>query len=246
MYSNPLSGVGGTQNRYQITPTSQHPPPLPPYFATTGAGDMAARNIHIHYPTQRHAVSEYQAGLSATRCANNNRACNSCDALASPMQPPPLPPPVEGWYQPVGHPHGNQMQPTASSHQIYQCSSECSDNSRASHSHSKRHHQQQLHSDSSTEHSSSKRSAHRRQQGQQLAQHQQQLQQQNSCAESENENMLPGYERQQQPQRNYTSDCGCNSSREGDTCSCSEGSCLYAEAGDPMGPAPRLMTAKNT
>ncbi|XP_060653021.1 LOW QUALITY PROTEIN: protein sax-3 [Drosophila nasuta] len=246
LYSNPLSSVGGSQSRYQITPTSQHPPPLPPYFATAGAGDMAARNIHIHYPTQRHAVSEYQAGLNATRCANNNRACNSCDALASPMQPPPLPPPAEGWYQPVGLPHGSQMPSTASSHQIYQCSSECSDNSRASHSHSKRHHQQQqqqLHSDSSADHSSSKRSGHRRPTAHH-AQQQQQQQQQNSCAESENENMLSGYEMHQQ--RNYTSDC-CNSSREGDTCSCSEGSCLYAEAGDPVGPAaPRQMTAKNT
>lgn len=33
------------------------------------------------------------------------------------------------------------------------------------------------------------------------------------------------------------SDC-CSSSREGDTCSCSEGSCLYAEAGEPGMPPP--------
>lgn len=33
------------------------------------------------------------------------------------------------------------------------------------------------------------------------------------------------------PSRNC-SEC-CSSSREGDTCSCSEGSCLYAEAGEP-------------
>ncbi|XP_017959892.1 protein sax-3 isoform X1 [Drosophila navojoa] len=245
LYSNPLSSVGGTQNRYQITPTSQHPPPLPPYFATTGGGgggDMASRNIHIHYPTQRHAVSEYQA----SRCGSNSRACNSCDALASPMQPPPplpLQQPVEGWYQPVHAPHGSQMPAASSSHQIYQCSSECSDNSRASHGHNKRH-QHPHHSDSSTEHSGSKRSAQRRQAAQHAQQQQQQqLQQQNSCAESENENMLSsGYELHQ---RNYTSDC-CNSSREGDTCSCSEGSCLYAEAGDPVGPPQRLMTAKNT
>lgn len=37
------------------------------------------------------------------------------------------------------------------------------------------------------------------------------------------------------------SEC-CNSSREGDTCSCSEGSCLYAEAGEP-GMPPHLTTA---
>lgn len=33
------------------------------------------------------------------------------------------------------------------------------------------------------------------------------------------------------------SECCSNSKDDGDTCSCSEGSCLYAEAGDPQGPA---------
>ncbi|KAM8711248.1 hypothetical protein ACLKA7_000395 [Drosophila subpalustris] len=225
LYSNPLSG-GGTQNRYQITPTSQHPPPLPPYFAGAGSAEMSGgRNIHIHYPTQRHAtVSEYQAGLNAARCGgnSNNRACNSCDALATPLQG--ATPTAEGWYQPVGLP---QMPSTASSHQIYQCSSECSDNSRASHSHSH-----------------GKRSGQRQRSAAHLVQQQQQQQQQNSCAESENETMLSSYELHA---RNYTSDC-CNSSREGDTCSCSEGSCLYAEAGDPTMAASnqRQLTANNT
>ncbi|XP_022231889.2 protein sax-3 isoform X1 [Drosophila obscura] len=219
VYSNPLSAVGGAQNRYQITPTNQHPPQLPAYFATAAPG--GGPTTHIQFPTQRHAVSEYQAGLNASRCAQN-RSCNSCDALASPMQPPPPAPVPEGWYQPVHpHPQGHPMQPTTSSHQIYQCSSECSDNSRASHSHKR-----QLHAE---EHSSGKRSGHRRQANNQLVQ---------PCLESENENMLVDYELRE---RNYTSDC-CNSSREGDTCSCSEGSCLYVETG---GQAPRHVTAKN-
>ncbi|KAH8327288.1 hypothetical protein KR074_009350 [Drosophila pseudoananassae] len=219
VYSNPLSAVAtGTQNRYQITPTSQHPPQLPAYFATTAPGGVGPPN-HLPFATQRHPASEYQAGLNAARCAQS-RACNSCDALStpSPMQPPPPAPmavPVpEGWYQPV-HP----MHPTTSNHQIYQCSSECSDHSRTSHGHKR---QLQL----QEEHGSSKRGGHHRRPPAVQP-----------CLESENENMLAEYE-----QRHYTSDC-CNSSREGDTCSCSEGSCLYAEAGEP---GPRQLTAKNT
>ncbi|XP_033251435.1 protein sax-3-like isoform X3 [Drosophila miranda] len=220
VYSNPLSSVGGSQNRYQITPNNQHPPQLPAYFATAAPG--GGPPTHIQFPTHRHAGSEYQAGLNASHCAQN-RSCNSCDALASPMQPPPPAPASEGWYQPVvPHPQGHPMQPTTSSHQIYQCSSECSDHSRASHSHKR-----QLHAE---DHTSGKRSGHRRHANTQLVQ---------PCLESENENMLVDYELRE---RTYTSDC-CNSSREGDTCSCSEGSCLYAEAGEP---APRHMTAKNT
>ncbi|EDW74310.1 uncharacterized protein Dwil_GK21847 [Drosophila willistoni] len=244
LYSNPLSSVGGgvgggAQNRYQITPTSQHPPQLPPYFATQPGGGVVvggggAPNLHIPYPTQR---SEYQVG---TRYAQN-RACNSCDALNSPMQPPPPPPPapasVEGWYQPI-HPHSHQMQPTTSNQQIYQCSSECSsDHSRASLSH-KRHHPQhphQQHQHHAEEHG--KRSNQRRHHQQQQQQHHQSNHMVQPCLETESENMLPNII--------YASDC-CNSSREGDTCSCSEGSCLYAEAGEP-GPEPtRLVTAKNT
>ncbi|XP_043641431.1 protein sax-3 isoform X2 [Drosophila teissieri] len=225
VYSNPLSAVaGGTQNRYQITPTNQHPPQLPAYFATTGPGG-AVPPSHLPFATQRHAASEYQTGLNATRCAQS-RACNSCDALAtpSPMQPPPpVPVPVpEGWYQPV-HPNSHPMHPTSSNHQIYQCSSECSDHSRSSQSH-KRQLQLEEHGSSG---SSKQRGGHHRRRAPAVQ----------PCLESENENMLAEYE-----QRQYTSDC-CNSSREGDTCSCSEGSCLYAEAGEP---GPRQMTAKNT
>lgn len=113
------------------------------------------------------------------------------------------------------------MHPTSSNHQIYQCSSECSDHSRSSQSH-KRQLQLEEHGSSAKQ-----RGGHHRRRAPVVQ----------PCMESENENMLAEYE-----QRQYTSDC-CNSSREGDTCSCSEGSCLYAEAGEP---APRQMTAKNT
>ena len=73
-YNNPLpcvGGAGGAQNRYQITPTGQHPPPLPPYFPAGGTGQLPPRNIHIHYPPPRHAVSEYQpTGTHNSRCSN--------------------------------------------------------------------------------------------------------------------------------------------------------------------------------
>ncbi|XP_030384550.1 roundabout homolog 2 isoform X2 [Scaptodrosophila lebanonensis] len=224
LYSNPLSGVGGSQNRYQITPTSQHPPPLPPYYGNTVASgnEMAVRNIHIHFPTQRHAVSEYQSGgMNSGRCSAN-RACNSCDALASPMQPP-----SEAWYQPV---HG-EIPNAASNHQIYQCSSECSDNSRASHAHSKAPGHAR-----SSEHNC-KRTGQRRVAA---ANHMMNVV---PCAE--NDNIPEDYAVHPSDERaNYTSDC-CNSSREGDTCSCSDGSCLYAEAGDPLAPGLTAMTNKN-
>lgn len=72
-YNNPLPCVGGTQNRYQITPTGQHPPPLPPYFppGAGGTAQLPPRNIHIHYPAPRHAMSEYQpTGTHNSRCSN--------------------------------------------------------------------------------------------------------------------------------------------------------------------------------
>ncbi|XP_073845114.1 roundabout guidance receptor 1 [Musca autumnalis] len=271
-YNNPLPCVGGTQNRYQITPTGQHPPPLPPYFppGAGGTAQLPPRNIHIHYPAPRHAMSEYQpTGTHNSRCSNG-RACNSCDALASPLQP--LPPPGEGWYQPLHH--TSHMPPNSSSHQIYQCSSECSDHSRTSHTnvphthhhshhgghgggggHSHSHHGQTtpgandtMRSESSTENGGGggKSSVHRchnsKSRFPEIIENDHQLA--NSSAGS------CTYEVLGEPMRNC-SEC-CSSSREGDTCSCSEGSCLYAEAGEPGPPPPqppavpaKLMTQNN-
>ncbi|XP_065367067.1 roundabout homolog 2 isoform X1 [Calliphora vicina] len=255
-YNNPLPCVGGSQNRYQITPTAQHPPPLPPYFppgAGVGTAQLPPRNIHIHYPPPRHAVSEYQpTGTHNSRCSNG-RTCNSCDALASPLQP--LPPPGEGWYQPL---HTAHMPPTNSSaHQIYQCSSECSDHSRTSHSNSAQQHNQPpthhqhshnphahhhshshvgggndtMRSESSQENgkSSSHRCHNKTNRFPEIIENDQKSLAASSCT----------YEVLGEPRN--CSEC-CSSSREGDTCSCSEGSCLYAEAGEP-GMPPHMSAA---
>ncbi|KAL9916311.1 roundabout guidance receptor 1 isoform 4-T5 [Glossina fuscipes fuscipes] len=78
-YNNPLPCVGGGgQNRYQVTPTGQHPPPLPPYYPTGAAAtaQLPPRNIHIHYPAPRHALSEYQpGGTHNSRCSNGRINC---------------------------------------------------------------------------------------------------------------------------------------------------------------------------
>ncbi|XP_055837624.1 roundabout homolog 2 isoform X2 [Episyrphus balteatus] len=267
-YNNPLPCVGvvghpGGQSRYQITPTGQHPPPLPPYYppGQVPAG-MPTRNIHIHYPPPRHAVSDYQpTGTQNSRCSNG-RSCNSCDALSSPGQPLPPPSSTE-WYQPLHSNNSNPHQPP-----IYTCSSECSDhstrNDRHSHhnnhhlmhsSHHSQHSQPMTHSHTS-HHSHHSSSNHRDHQNDTMRSDSSQennpgkVYMMNRCQaafpeneESERDRMLKqcSYDTTDVEHRNC-SDC-CSSSREGDTCSCSEGSCLYAEAGEP-GPPPPTITAQ--
>uniref|UniRef100_W8BH41 Roundabout-2 n=1 Tax=Ceratitis capitata TaxID=7213 RepID=W8BH41_CERCA len=275
-YNNPLPCVGGAQNRYQITPTGQHPPPLPPYFPPGAAGtaQLPPRNIHIHYPAPRHAMSEYQpTGTNNSRCSNG-RACNSCDALASPLQP--LPTPGDGWYQPL-QPH--MPSSAGGANPIYQCSSECSDHSRHSHTHTHTHahahthqphhgqhlHTHQHHTHASATHAGNGNDTMRSESSQEGGKG-------NYCRQkpsggssnggyadineaTEREHMLKGggggggvvgcgngntstlggssscgYE--VLGDHRNCSDC-CSSSREGDTCSWSDGSCLYAEAGEP-------------
>lgn len=155
------------------------------------------------------------------------------------------------------------MPPNSSSHQIYQCSSECSDHSRTSHSnvpHTHHHSHVPTHgggshhnghghshgqttpsgndtmrSESSTENgggkSNSQHRCHNKQRFPEIVENDHQLAQSSagSCT----------YEVLGEPMRNC-SEC-CSSSREGDTCSCSEGSCLYAEAGEP-GMPPHMTT----
>ncbi|XP_037954600.1 protein sax-3 isoform X2 [Teleopsis dalmanni] len=244
-YNNPLPCVGGAQNRYQITPTGQHPPPLPPYYpqAVAGTAQLPQRNIHIHYPPPRHAISEYQpSGTHNSRCSNG-RGCNSCDVLTSPIQP--LPPPGEGWYQPLH----NQVPPNSSAHQIYQCSSECSDHSRHSHSHGHGHMHHNGHHGHQHHHGHSNTNTHgntndtmrsesSQENGKPITNCRSQKSSNNGYAdinETERDQILKNssasYTYEVLGDHRNCSDC-C-SSREGDTCSCSEGSCLYAEAGEP-------------
>ncbi|KAM7342001.1 roundabout guidance receptor 1 isoform 2-T7 [Cochliomyia hominivorax] len=257
-YNNPLPCVGGSQNRYQITPTAQHPPPLPPYFppgSGVGTGQLPPRNIHIHYPPPRHAVSEYQpTGTHNSRCSNG-RTCNSCDALASPLQP--LPPPGEGWYQPLHTAH-MPPPPNSSAHQIYQCSSECSDHSRTSHSNTAAPHNQPTthHQHSHNLHAHHHSHSHMAGSGNDTMRSE--SSQENGKSSNHRchnkTNRFPEIMENDQKSlaassctyevlgdgRNC-SEC-CSSSREGDTCSCSEGSCLYAEAGEP-GMPPHMSAA---
>ncbi|XP_067632868.1 protein sax-3 isoform X2 [Eurosta solidaginis] len=271
-YNNPLPCVGGTQNRYQITPTGQHPPPLPPYFPPGAAGtaQLPPRNIHIHYPAPRHAISEYQpTGTHNSRCSNG-RACNSCDALASPLQP--LPPPGDGWYQPLQtHLPSN----TGGANPIYQCSSECSDHSRHSHSHTHTHshghshqhrhtHQHHTHASAHAGNGNDTMRSESSQEGGSKGNYRMQKHGGGCGGGSSNggyADINESAEHEHMLQTNVggggtsgngntstlggSSSCGyevlgdhrncsdCCSSREGDTCSCSEGSCLYAEAGEP-------------
>lgn len=196
-----------------------------------------------------------------------SRTCNSCDALASPLQA--LPPPVEGWYQPL---HTAHMPPNNSSaHQIYQCSSECSDHSRTSHSNPAPTHNQPLahhqhsHNPHTHHHShthtvgggnDTMRSESSQENGKSSSHrcHSNKLNRFPEIMENDTKSLAASsctYEVLGEP-RNCSD---CCSSREGDTCSCSEGSCLYAEAGEPGMPphmtsagltsGPKLLTQQN-
>lgn len=181
---------------------------------------MAVQGIHIFKPIQDlfiHILFLY-------------RPCGSYDALISPQQPQ-LPNPE--WYQQLNN--SNNCNPN----KLYTCSSDCSDQSLKNHSQHSHHSSQGAGSGGSTS-GCKKRSS-------------------SKCLESHcNGNNI--YENDEErcttvasdPQQRITNGtCGgndvssdadrqsecCSSSRDcgdGDTCcSCSESSCLYAEAEDP-------------
>lgn len=161
------------------------------------------RSLHSHYPPPSHAHSDYQP----YNYQQQNRRCNSrpCGSYDALTSPQnPLPNPE--WYQP--HPN-----------QIYTCTSDCSD-------HSLKRHQQPPLPPIPAIHPALQ---------QQIAQ--QQCQQQNSAIyendETEQDHMINGYNCGGSEQDRQSE---CCSSREGEgdaCCSCSESSCLYAEAGEP-------------
>lgn len=147
-----------------------------------------------------------------------NRRCNSrpCGSYDALTSPQnPLPNPE--WYQP--HPN-----------QIYTCTSDCSD-------HSLKRHQQPPLPPIPAIHPALQ---------QQIAQ--QQCQQQNSAIyendETEQDHMINGYGGGSEQDRQSE----CCSSREGENdacCSCSESSCLYAEAGEPTHSVQVVRMAQN-
>ncbi|CAD7078040.1 unnamed protein product [Hermetia illucens] len=265
-YNNPLpyppnSSHPSGQNRYQITPTSQLPPPIPYYpQPQQSANPIPPRSLHIHYPPPRHALSDYQpVGHQSQRC-NNGRSCNSCDALTSPQLPNPE------WYQP--------LQNSSNQNQIYTCSSDCSDSSLRN-SHQGHHH---AHNSYHNHHQHHPHQHHH----QQHPQHQQQQQQSHPgashslvhSADNSHDNLKSGsyilnrcngnngFQESDETEREHMlkSTCSCDisgdtdqrncseccSSRDGDTCSCSESSCLYAEAGEPTQSIPSSAMTKSS
>lgn len=186
-----------------------------------------------------------------------HRNCNSCDSLASPQQHLPSPGQVD-MYQPLITPSQQQLQHQNS--QIYTCSSECSDHS-ARHNHhfhnvssslQNQHQQQQQHhthhrppSNNHTLESGVGGSIHYDSQHHHPHHHATSnvICGKNTLGDdSEKEVMLKRCGCNNEPSDNdisegrNCSECCSNSKDDGDTCSCSEGSCLYAEAGDPQEP----------
>lgn len=167
--------------------------------------------------------------MNSVSCFPAYRPCGSYDALISPQQPQ-LPNPE--WYQQLSN--SNNCNPN----KLYTCSSDCSDQSLKNHSqHS--HHSSQGAGSGGSNSGCKKRSS-------------------SKCLESHcNGNNIYENDEERCPtvasdkqQRIQNGTCGndvssetdrqsecCSSSREcgdGDTCcSCSESSCLYAEAEDP-------------
>lgn len=190
-----------------------------------------------------------------------NRTCNSCDSLASPNQHLPSPGQVD-LYQPLITPSQQQLQHQNS--QIYTCSSECSDHSARHNHHFhnvssslNQHHTH--HRPPSNNHTlesvgvvgvvgGAVGSLHF--DNIQTSQHQQHHNHHppsivcgkntHGDGDSEKEVMLKRCGCNNEPSDNdisegrNCSECCSNSKDDGDTCSCSEGSCLYAEAGDPQ------------
>lgn len=176
-------------------------------------------------------------------------------------------------YQPLITP-SQQQQLQHQNSQIYTCSSECSDHS-ARHNHHFHNVSSALHSQSQPHHTHYRPPSnnHTLESGGGASLHfdnipssqhlHQQLQHQhppnhilcggknNLVDDSEKEVMLKRCGCNNEPSDNdisegrNCSECCSNSKDDGDTCSCSEGSCLYAEAGDPQGTPSNLKEITN-
>lgn len=183
-----------------------------------------------------------------------HRNCGSYDALTSPQQPA-----IASWHSQKAHKCNKQN----SQQQLYQCSSECSDHSLKSHSLSQHSHSSQERSKNSTSSGGSqkckegcKRSLNKSHQHNHQKKHSDhdivngntQNIYENDDEASECDQMIATNTSLSYPAVSETdrhSDC-CSSvgDADGDTCcSCSESSCVYAEATEPM-PAPTAHTAK--
>lgn len=142
------------------------------------------------------------------------RPCGSYDALISPQQPLPNP----DWFAP----HMNHKQ-----NQIYTCSSECSDNSQ------KHQHPAYIHQNHKQQHHHLHNSQERKNCNNLLLQYDG-----NDHAiyeAGENPQIVNNHHQNCESEQDRQSECCSSRDGEGDTCcSCSESSCLYAEAGEPM------------
>lgn len=219
LYNNPISYPN--TGRHQITPpppqSHQMPPPLPPCCPPQ------RQHHHQHYPPS-HSHSDFQPyNYQNRRCPNSRPQCGSYDALTSP-QTPQLPNPE--WFQtpplPLQSHPTNFNQPPPN--QIYTCNSDCSDHSLKRHL---QHHPSHLHQSHSTK-SSLDRSGPP-------------TIDRDIADQAIYENEESELDASSRLVNGYHNSCdndghseGCCSSKGDDTCcSCSESSCLYAEAGEP-------------
>lgn len=184
------------------------------------------------------------------------RNCGSYDALTSPQQPT-----IPSWHGQKSHKCNKQN----SQQQLYQCSSECSDHSLKSHSLSQHSHSSQERSKNSSNSSGGGPNCKEGCKRSLTKSHQHNHQKKHSDHDIANGNTQNIYENDDEaserdqmiatntsvtsyPTASETdrhSDC-CSSvgDADGDTCcSCSESSCVYAEAVDPM-PVPSTHMAK--
>lgn len=173
------------------------------------------------------------------------RPCGSFDALTSPQQPI-LPNPAN-WSHPKASTHNHKCSKQNSQHQLYQCNSECSDHSLKSHSQNSQSSQER----SKNSNGSSCKEGCQRSQNKHQQNH---TKSNNHCNGSDvtngNHNIYENDDEASERDHMITnnslsypavsetdrhSDC-CSSMGDGDAdtcCSCSESSCLYAEASEP-------------
>lgn len=211
LYNNPVSYPSST-GRHQITPPPQShqlPPPLPPCCPPN-------RHIHPHYPPSHSHSDNYQPyNYQNRRCPNTRPQCGSYDALTSP-QTPQLPNPE--WFQPPPHLTNFQQ----SQNQIYTCTSDCSDHSLKHHLQHPQHHTHAT----SHQHSNARSSLDR---NEILNDHA--IYENDETDMESSVRLVNGYHNSHD--NDGHSDGCCSSKGEDTCCSCSESSCLYAEAGDP-------------
>lgn len=268
-YNNPIqyptNGSNNGAHRYQPPP-----PPLPNANGTCyQQHQQTSKSCHSHYPSSHPHSVEYQPYHSngGNRKCGNTRMCASFDAL-SPQQAV-LPNPAN-WQNPVpktNGTHNHKCTKQNSQQQLYQCSSECSDHSLKSHSQNS-HSSQERSKNSNCKENCHQRTANNKNHhalhqnghtkptgshcptanGTDILNGNDNIYE-NDDETTENDQMLGSTTNQN---TNYAttvsetdrhSDC-CSSVGEGDTCcSCSESSCLYAEAVDP---APSIAPSQST